>query len=159
LPGPLRRGSRRCTGRPRRRGDEAGDVVSSLQRQRGQLEGGDPAFGASLQGRDVARGQLQPGDVVEVGRGFLQGEAQVGGSDLDQGAARPQPGQGQLRVGAGTDHQVHLRREVLEQEGHAGLDVGAVDEVVVVEHQVEVVRHGAELVEHGGEDGLDRRLA
>jgi hypothetical protein len=71
-------------------GDEAGDVVSSLHRQRGQLERGDPAFGASLQGRDVVRGQLQPGDVVEVGRHLVEGEAQVGGSDLDQLAARPQ---------------------------------------------------------------------
>jgi hypothetical protein len=54
---------------------------------------------------------------------------------------------------------VHLRREVLQQERHAGLDVGAVDEVVVVEHQPAVVRHGAELIEHRGEDGLNRWLA
>jgi hypothetical protein len=51
---------------------------------------------------------------------------------------------------------MRLRREVLEQERHAGLDVGAVDEVVVVQHEVDVVRHTAELVDHRGEDGLDR---
>ena len=68
------------------------------------------------------------GDVVEVGRHFVEGEAQVGGADLDQLAAGPQARQGQRRVLAGADHQVHLRREVLEQEGHAGLEVGAVHE-------------------------------
>jgi hypothetical protein len=59
----------------------------------------------------------------------------------------------------GTDHQVHVRREVLEQVGHARLDVRPVDEVVVVEHQVDVVRHGAELVEHRSDDGADGRLS
>jgi hypothetical protein len=80
---------------PREPGDEAGDVVSSLHRQRGQLERGDPAFGASLQGCDVARHQAEPGDVVEVDRRFVEDEAQVGGSELDQLTARPQAGQGQ----------------------------------------------------------------
>jgi hypothetical protein len=68
-------------------GDEAGHVVPTPHRQRGQLERGDPAFGASLQGRDVGRSQLESGDVVEVGRRLVEGEAQVSGSDLDQLAA------------------------------------------------------------------------
>ena len=34
-------------------GDEAGDVVSPLHRERRQLERGDPAFGAALQRRHV----------------------------------------------------------------------------------------------------------
>ena len=37
----------------REAGDEAGDVSSSLHRQRCQLERGDPSFGASLQSGDV----------------------------------------------------------------------------------------------------------
>ena len=39
-------------------GDEAGDVVSTLHRERRQLERGDPALGASLQRGHVPRGQL-----------------------------------------------------------------------------------------------------
>ena len=77
---------------------------------------------------------------VEVRRRLVGGEAQVGGADLDQLAARPQASQRQRRVGAGGDHQVDLRREVLQQERHPGLDVVGVDEVVVVEHQHDVVR-------------------
>jgi len=67
--------------------------------------------------------------------------------------------EGQRRVLAGADHQMDPRREVLEQEGHAGLEVRAVHEVVVVQHQVEVVGRVGELVDHGGEDALDRWLA
>jgi hypothetical protein len=144
---------------PGEAGDEAGDVVSSPHRQRGQLERGDPAFGASLQRSDIPCRQRQSHHPVEVRRGLVGREAQVGGSDLDQLIARPQASQGQLRVLAGADHQVHLRREVLEQEGHAGPEFGAVDEVVVVQHQVDVVRDGAELVDHRGQDSLDRWLA
>jgi hypothetical protein len=42
---------------------------------------------------------------------------------------------------------VHLRREVLEQERHAGTDVGVVDEVVVVEDERDRRRHLVELVQ------------
>ena len=87
-------------------GDEAGDVVAALHRQRRQLERGDPALGAPLQRGDVLGRQRQPHHVVEVGRGLVGGEAQVGGADLDQLAAGPQPGQRQRRVGAAGDHQV-----------------------------------------------------
>ena len=65
---------------------------------------------------------------------------------------------GRSGVGSAADHQVDVRREVLQQERHAVADVGPVDQVVVVEHQVNVVRCGREFVEHRGEDGLDRRL-
>ena len=65
-------------------GDEAGDVVSSLHRQRCQLERGDPAFGASLQSGDVGGRQLQAHHLVEIGRGLVEREAQIGGPDLDE---------------------------------------------------------------------------
>ena len=44
------------------------------------------------------------------------------------------------------------RRQVVQQERHALLDVGSVDHVVVVEHEHDIVRHRAELVEQAGED-------
>ena len=49
-------------------GDEAGDVGSSLHRQRRQLQRGDPPLRATLQGGDVVRTEIQPDDLVEVGR-------------------------------------------------------------------------------------------
>ena len=125
---------------PGEAGDEAGDVVSPLHRERRQLERGDPAFGAPLQRRHVPRRQLQAHHLVEVRRGLVGREAQVGGADLDQLAARSQPGQRQRRIGAAGDHQVQPRRQVVEQERHPLVDVARVDDVVVVEHQHDVAR-------------------
>ena len=140
-------------GEPR---DEAGRVVAVAQRDRGELQGGDPALGPGLQGLDVVRVQLQPGGVGEVGGRLLVGEPEVGRADLGELPARPQPGQRQRRVGAGADDQVHLRREVLEEERHARLDLRALGEVVVVEDEVHVVGEDAELVEDRRQDALDR---
>jgi len=123
-------------------GDESADVRPSLHRDRGELERSDPAFGSSFQRGDVVRGEVQTGDVVEVGGDFVGGEAQVGGADLDQFPAGPQPSQRQERVGSAADHQVDVRWEVLEQERHAVAEVGPVDQVVVVEHQDHLIRCG-----------------
>ena len=101
-------------------------------------------------------GQLQAHHPVEVRRGLVGREAQVGGADLDQLAARPQPGQRQRGIGAAGDHQVQPRRQVVEQERHPLLHLGRVDDVVVVEHQHDVVGDGAEVVEQRGEHRLDR---
>ena len=57
---------------PGEAGDEAGDVVAPLHRERRQLEGGDPALGARLQRGDIARRQLQPHHLVEVRGGLVR---------------------------------------------------------------------------------------
>ena len=120
-------------------GDEAGDVVSALHRQRRQLERGDPPFGASLQRGDVLRRQLQSHHLVEVRRGLVGREAQIGGADLDELAAARRR-QRQRRVGAAGDHQVDLRGEVLQQdEGHRLVHLDGLDDVVVVEDQHDLV--------------------
>ena len=123
-------------------GDESTDVRPTLHRDRGELKRSDPAFGPALQRGDVIRGEVQAGDVVEVGGNFVGGEAQVGGADLDQFTAGPEPRQRQQRVGSAADHQVNVRWEVLEQERHAVAEVGPVDQVVVVEHQDHLIRCG-----------------
>ena len=79
--------------------------------------------------------QGQSHHLVEVRRGLVGREAQIGGADLDQLAARSQPSQRQRRVGAAGDHQVELWGEVLQQEGDAVVHVARLDDVVVVEHQ------------------------
>ena len=114
----------------------------SCMRQRGQLQRRDPALGALGQRRDVRRGQREAHRPVEVVRRLLRGEAQVGGADLDQLAARAEPGQRQRRVGAGGDHQVQLRRQVVQQERHPVVDLRRVDDVVVVQDEDDVARAG-----------------
>jgi hypothetical protein len=73
----------------REAGHEAGRVAVALKGQGGQLEPGRPAPGPVLQGGHGRRRQLGP----EGGR-LLGGEAQVGGAQLGELAAGPQPGQG-----------------------------------------------------------------
>ena len=89
----------------------------SLHGNRGQLQAGNPAFGARFQGGDVFRREVEAHHLVEKSGGFGGGKAQVGGAQLGQLAAGAQPGQGQLGILTGGDDQVHLRRQVLEQKG------------------------------------------
>ena len=65
-------------------GHEAGDVVAPLHRQRGQLERGNPALGASLQRCHVRCAQVEAHDVVEIGGGLVGREPQIARSDLDE---------------------------------------------------------------------------
>src|SRR3954451_9778516 len=71
--------------------DEAGHVVASLHRERGQLERGDPALGALVQRSPVVRRQLQSHHPVEVRRSLIGYEAEVGGADLNQVATTAEP--------------------------------------------------------------------
>ena len=45
--------------------------------KRGQLQAGDPAFGAGFQGEDVFRRQVQPHHLIEELGGFGRGKTQV----------------------------------------------------------------------------------
>ena len=131
--------------------------VMSLHGERGQLQAGDPAFGAGFQRGDVFRREAQTHHLVEKLGGFGGGEAQVGGAQLGHLAPGAQPGQGQLRVLAGGDDQVHLRRQVLEQKGEGLVHRFGVDQVVVVQDEDEVSGHGGDLVEQGRQDRFDGR--
>ncbi len=93
----------------RESGDEPGDVVAALHRQRGQLQRGDPAFGAPLQVCDVERCEHQSHRFREVSRGFVERETQFGSTDLDeftderaagQAVAQGQPGCRSLSAGS-----------------------------------------------------------
>ena len=97
-------------------------VRMSLQRQRGQLQAGDPAFGARFQGGDVLCREVETHRLVEESGGFGRGEAQVGDAQLGQLAAAAQPGQRQLRILARGDDQPHLGWQVLEQEGERSVN-------------------------------------
>ena len=137
--------------------DEASDVVSAPQGERRQLDRGDPPFGPPVEGGDLLGRQVEPHHLIEVLRCLVGREAQIGGADLDQLAPSSQPRHRQRRVGTAGEHEVQLRRQVLQQEGHPVLDLARLDEVVVVEQQHHLVRQGVEVVEQRGEDHLDRR--
>ena len=64
--------------------DEAGGVLMSLHGKRGQLQAGDPAFGAGFQRGDVFRREVQAHHLVEKFGGFGGGKTQVGGAQFGQ---------------------------------------------------------------------------
>ncbi len=131
--------------------DERARIVAPLYGQGRQLQGGDPTLGAPVERRDVALGQRQPHRAVEVGRGLLGGEAQVGGPYLQQVTACAHPRQGERRVDAGGEHHVQLRRPVLEEERQPVVHLGRHNEVQVVEDQHQVPRYPGEVVQQGDE--------
>ena len=64
--------------------DEPGNVLVALHRERGQLQAGNPAFGARFQGGDVLRREVEAHHLVEKAGGFGGGKAQVGGAQFGQ---------------------------------------------------------------------------
>jgi hypothetical protein len=143
---------------PREPGNEARGVRAALERECRQLQRGDPALGAPLQGGDVGVCEVEADHVVQVRRHLGQREPEVGRPDLDEVAAGPQPGQRQSGIRAGADHQVHVGRQVLDEEGDIAGDGRAVGQVVVVEHHVDATREGLELVDEHRQDLLHRRV-
>ena len=52
---------------------------------------------------------------------------------------------------------MRARRKVIDDVRHSGVDVLAIDQVIVVEHQHDIVADASELIEQQREDRLDRR--
>ena len=86
------------------------------------------------------------------------GEAQIGGAQLGQLAPSAPPRQGQVRVLAGGDDQVHPRRHVLQKKGEGIVDRPGVDGVIIVEHEDEIFRHGADFIQERRQNRFDGSL-
>ena len=65
-------------------GDERARVGSPGERQRRELQGGDPALGPTLERGDIVRRSASGPSGRRGGRGLVLGEPQVRGADLDQ---------------------------------------------------------------------------
>ena len=128
------------------------------QRKGSQLQAGHPAFGAGGQRRHRRGGQVSTSRFMEQGCRLFWAEAQVGGAQLGELPAGPQPRQRQRRVGPAGQHQVQSRRQVLEQEPQRDMDRLGVDQVVVVEDQqhLAVTALGVQFVDQRCHQPLER---
>ena len=70
----------------------------------------------------VIGGKRQAHHLVEEGCRLAGREAQVVGAQLDQLIAGPHTGEGQGRVGAGEDHEMHMPRQVVEDKVEGFMD-------------------------------------
>jgi hypothetical protein len=141
-------------------GDEGCRVVPAPQRQRGELDRGDPPLGAFAERPHVVVADPEPHAAVEVLGCLVGGEAQVGRAQLEQPAERAQPGEGQRRVGAGRDHESHVLGKPVDEEGQTGVDRRVLDGVEVVEHQHDLACARVEVVDQRGQrrfGGVRRR--
>ena len=123
---------------PGEAGDEAGGVVASLQREGGQLQGGDPALGALLEGGDRRRSsRSRPATSLRY--------AVTSSRVKRRSAARTSTSSPRARSrasGRAGSARVLITRctcggQVLDQERDVARDRRAVGEVVVVEDQVD----------------------
>ena len=64
--------------------DEPGNILLALHGERGQLQSGNPAFGARFQRVDILRREAQAHHLIEKCGGFGRGKAQVGGAQFGQ---------------------------------------------------------------------------
>ena len=137
--------------------NKAGGILLPLHGKRGQLQTGNPAFGAGFQSGDIFRRETKTHRLVEKLGGFGGGKAQIGGAQLGQLAAGTQPGQGEMRIFTGGDDQVHLRRYMFEQKGESVIDRSGLDYMIIVENQDKIIRDGGDLVEQGRQNCFGRR--
>jgi len=119
-----------------------GRVRFPPQGQGGQLQARCPPLGAGGQRHDRCAGQVAAKGFTQQGPGLGRGEPQVGGAQLSQLPAGPQPRQRQQRVGPAGQHQPKAQRQVVKQEHQRRVHRRGVDQVVVVEDQQHLVPAG-----------------
>ena len=139
--------------------DEAGDVVAALDRERCQLEGGDPPFGPRLQ-RDDSSLASRSSPITSLryaaaSSGVKRRSAARISTSSPRARRRASGSAGSARV---VITRCSCGGRCSSRNAHPVLDVVRVDDVVVVEHQHDVARQSAELVEQRGKDRCDRRL-
>ena len=120
---------------------------TSLQRQGGELQRGDPSFGADLQCLHLGCGQREVHDAVQVRDGFVGREAQVCRADLEQFTPCTEATERPRRVGPGREHQMDLCRKVFEDERGGLVHLGRIDEVVVIEHHDQLALDASQVVQ------------
>jgi hypothetical protein len=127
--------------------NEVAGRLMPLQGQRGQLQTGDPAFGARFQRGDVFRREVEAHDLGEKSGGFGRGKPQIRGAQFGQFVTRPQPRQRQRGILPGGDDQAHRGGQVCEQKGEGLAHRFVVNHVVVIKDEDEIVRERADFVD------------
>ena len=139
----------------RERPDEGVEVVPTLHRQRRQLETRDPALGTRVECGHAILREVDSHRVFEEPGRFVHREAEVLRAQLRQPTTRTQPGQRQGWIFTRDDHDVNVRRKVLDENAEHRVDGRTVDRVVIVEHEDEAAGVG-EVVDERGHERLRR---
>ncbi len=120
--------------------DKAGGVLMPLHRNRGQLQAGNPAFGAGFQCGDVFRVKgSSPSSWLRnsaASAGVKRRSAARSSVSWPRARSRAK---GSWWILTGGDSQMHLRWQVLEQKGEGFVNRFGIDHVVVVQNEDEMI--------------------
>ena len=95
--------------------------------------------------------------LVEKLGGFDRGETQVGGAQFSELTTDAQASQRERRILTGGDDQMHLRRQVFDEEGQCIVNRFGINYVVVVKDENEIIGDGSNFIEQGCQNRFDRR--
>ncbi len=143
------------------------NILVVLHRKRRQLQAGDPAFGTVFQRGDVGGREAEAHHLVEKFGSFSGGKAQIGGAEFGQLAAGTQPRQRERWVFTGGNHQVHLRRHMLDQKRESHVNRVGMNHMVVIKDKDEtrlcdslprrhVIWQRGNLIEHGRQNRFNQ---
>ncbi len=116
-------------------GQEKMWIGASLQGERRQLQSGDPALRAALEGSHSLGRYIELHRGLEKGAGFLGTELQMRSTHLAELASRAQAGKRQGRINARRDDQVQVGQGMLQESSHGALQRFSCDEVVIIKHE------------------------
>ena len=81
---------------------------------------------------------------------LLQRKAQVGAAQFGEVPPGAPAGQWQRRIGAGGQRQVQLGGQMLDQKVEQGVDLAAMNRMIIIQHQDNIVRHIGQIVDEQG---------
>ncbi len=119
------------------------------QGEAGEVQADGPALGAIFEQGDGLGADGGAEHALQQEAGFVGVEAQVGRAGFAELQAAAQAVEGQWGIGAGDQDEVDVGGQVLDEAGHEGVDVGGLDDVVVVEGEDEGCGAGGEAVQDG----------
>ena len=139
------------------RRDKPGRIRMPPQRQRGQLQPRRPPLGAGRQRHHRGVGQDRPRRTQQRRR-LPGGEAELGGTQLSQLAAGPQPRQRQRRVSPAGHRQEQAGWQVLQQKRHRLVHRPGLNQVIVVQDQQHLIpaRLDVQLVDQSRHKPVER---
>ncbi len=136
---------------------EKGLRVTASQRKRGHLQADDPALCAALEQPDLIRAERQVHGGIKKDGSFIRAEAKISSPDFQHLPAGAPAGKGKRRILTCQDHQMEGLWLMIQEEIQAGMNIGGLDEVIVIQHQCKWGSQNHQLVNDRGKDNFHCR--
>ena len=143
------------TAGPAKACDEAGRIGLVRQRHRRQVNADRPSFTTLVQRAQGLGGEAEVQDLVEESGRLGLGEAEVGGTKLQQLLECPQPPHRNRWIRTRRDGQCDVARRPFQEEAERVMADAIRDLLVVVEHEDELLVDCFQVMENSRDDRID----